>query len=62
MFQRKSTELEGVVFLCLCVYTTLIHSFTADTPYEVFVSLNEDNGDVYAGQCALGKSLILTVR
>ena len=28
------------------------HSFTTDTPYEVFVSLNGDNGDVYAGQCA----------
>jgi len=38
---------------------TLIHSFTTDTPYEVFVSLSGDNGDVYAGQCTLGKSLIL---
>ena len=28
------------------------HSFTTDTPYEVFVSLNGDNGDVYAGKCA----------
>jgi len=27
------------------------HFFTTDTPYEVLVSLNGDNGDVYAGQC-----------
>ena len=28
------------------------YSFISDTPYEMFVSLNGDNGDVYAGQCA----------
>ena len=39
-------KLESVVFLCLC-----LSLFTTDTPYEVFVSLNGDNGDVYAGQC-----------
>ena len=27
-------------------------SFTTDTPYEVFVSFNGDNGNVYAGQRA----------
>lgn len=28
------------------------HSFSCDSPLEVFVSLNADNGDVYSAQCS----------
>ena len=28
------------------------HSLTCDTPLEVYVSINADNGDVYSGKCS----------
>ena len=47
VYQYLSENLRVLYFRAFVYY-----SFTTDTPYEVFVSLNGDNGDVYAGQCA----------
>ena len=47
VYQCLSENLRVLYFRAFVYY-----SFTTDTPYEVFVSLNGDNGDVYAGQCA----------
>jgi len=44
VFSKAQVKLENTIFLC--------YFYPTDLPYEVFVSLNGDNGDVYAGQCA----------
>ena len=36
----------------LYFHAFIYHSLTCDAPLEVFVALNGDTGDVYAGQCS----------